>query len=45
MKKEVGITMKSKETSSKLVRNSHVTIMHQPVTASSQTHVAKSKYK
>ena len=39
MIKEVGIEIKSKETSSQLepVRNSHVTIMHQPVTVSSNT--------
>ena len=35
--KEVGIAIKSKETSSQLkpVRNSYVAIMHQPVTVSS----------
>ena len=35
--KEVGTTIKSKETSSQLelVRNSYVVIMHQPVTISS----------
>ena len=39
MKKEVGIEIKSKETSSQLepVRNSYVTIMHQSVTVSSNT--------
>ena len=37
LRKEVGIAIKSKETSSylKLVRNSYVAIMHQPVTVSS----------
>ena len=41
--KEVGITIASKETSSQLepVRNSYVTIMHQPVTLSSSTLAAK----
>ena len=36
-KKEVGIAIKSKETSSQLIlaRNSYVAIMYQPVTASS----------
>ena len=34
LRKEVGITIKSKETSSQFesVRNSYVAIMHQPVT-------------
>ena len=37
MKKEVGIAINSKETNSYLdsVRNSHVAIMHQPVSVSS----------
>ena len=37
LRKEVGITIKSKETSSQLepVRNSYVAIMHQPITVSS----------
>ena len=37
LRKEVGIAIKSKETSSQLepVRNSYVAIMHQPVTISS----------
>ena len=37
LRKEVEITIKSKETSSHLqpVRNSYVAIMHQPVTISS----------
>ena len=37
LRKEVGIAIKSKETSSqlKLFRNSYVVIMHQPVTVSS----------
>ena len=37
LRKEVGITIKSKETSSQLepVRNSYVAIMYQPVTVSS----------
>ena len=37
LKKEVGIALKSKETSSQLelVRNSYVTTMHQPITDSS----------
>ena len=45
MRKEVGITIKSKETSKQLepVRNSYVAIMHQPVTilaqACSQIHL------
>ena len=39
LKKQVGIAMKSKETSSQLelVRNSYVTIMHQPIIDSSNT--------
>ena len=38
LRKEVGITIKSKETSSQLkpVRNSNVAIMYQPVTISSK---------
>ena len=37
LRKEVGITIKSKEKSSQLkhIRNSYVAIMHQPVTISS----------
>ena len=37
LRKEVGITIKSKETSSQLkpVKNSYVAIMNQPVTVSS----------
>ena len=37
LRKEVGIAIKCKETSNqlKLVRNSYVAIMHQPVTISS----------
>ena len=37
LRKEVGITINSKETSSQLepARNSYVAIMHQPVTVSS----------
>ena len=37
LRKEVGIAIKSKETSSQFesVRNSYVAIMHQPVTISS----------
>ena len=37
LRKEVGITIKSKETSSQFesVRNSYVAIMHQPVTVCS----------
>ena len=36
LKKEVGIAIKSKETSSQLepVKNSYVAIMHQPITIS-----------
>ena len=39
LKKEVGIVIKSKETSSQIepARNSHVTIMHQIITISSNT--------
>ena len=39
LKNEVGIAIKSKETSSQIepARNSHVTIMHQLVTISSNT--------
>ena len=39
LKKEVGIAMKSKETSSQLelVRNSYIAIMHQPIIDSSNT--------
>ena len=37
LRKEVGIAIKSKETSSQLkpVRNSYISIVHQPVTVSS----------
>ena len=37
LRKKVGVTIKSKETSSQLepVRDSYVAIMHQPVTVSS----------
>ena len=40
LRKEVGIKLTSKETSSQLkpVRNSYLTIMHQPVTISSNVY-------
>ena len=46
LRKEVGITIKSKEASSqlKLVRNSYVAIIQQPVTVSSTMYVAKCMY-
>ena len=47
LRKEVGIAIKSKETSSQFesVRNSYVAIMHQPVANYLLNHVVKCMYK